>query len=70
MINLPFGSENSYAALTFIKIKLNRMNAKTNTKEDEESPWKIPRLISTSPNSEFPAHNIMLHFSILLTNKS
>ena len=30
-------SENSYAALASIKIKLNGINAKTNTKGDQES---------------------------------
>ena len=42
---------------------------KQNTKGDKESPWKIPRLISTSLNSEFLAHNITIQFSMLLANK-
>ena len=54
MINILFVSENSYAAFAFLKIKLNGINAKTNDKADKESPWKIPHLTSTSPNSEFP----------------
>ena len=53
--------ENSIAAMTFHKIKPNGINAKTNAKGDEESPWKIPHLISTS-SSEFPAHNITSRF--------
>ena len=55
--------------MAFLKIKVNGINAKTNTKGDKESPSKIPRVISTSSNSEFPADNITPHFSILLTNK-
>ena len=66
MINL---SENSYAAFVFLKMKLNGINAKPNTKGGKESHWKIPCLISTSPNSEFPQHSITFHFSILFTNK-
>ena len=38
-------SENLYAAFAFLKIKLNGINAKTNTKKDKESLWKIPFVI-------------------------
>ena len=41
---------------------------KQTLKEIKNLPEKISGLIST-PNSEFPANNITLHFSILLTNK-
>ena len=62
-------SEKLYAAFALLKIKLNGINAKTNTKEDKVSPWKIPRLFSTSPNTELPEHSITFYFSILFTNK-
>ena len=47
MIKLSLLPKNSCASLVFYKIKLNGINAKINTKGNKESPWKIPRLIST-----------------------
>ena len=72
MINLLFASSKLICCLGLSKkIKLNRINAKTkgDVKGNKESPSKMPHLISAFPNSEFPVHDITLHFSMLLTNK-
>ena len=49
--NFSMPPENSYAALTFLKLKLNGINAETNTKGDKIS--HLPGLISASPDSKF-----------------
>ena len=53
-----------FAVMKSRKINVSGINAITNSNGDNLSPWKIPRLIITSP-SNFPFDvNSMHHFSI------